>query len=270
MNGPDDSALTPDQRRVRDAVAARTHPRPDPAFRARLRREFTSGQFGPRRRQHAARPWFLRPLWLVPAAAAALVVAGLVGNRGPDWRLLSAHGEGRVLVDGRGYTLDQQAALAAALRRGGDVRTEGAITLDLVAPGMVAVAVGPDTRLALPESPGRWWGREARARLEWGDVYLSTGRSFQGARLSVDTDEMRASVVGTSFAVLRHEDGSCVCVMEGRVRVAAHREGSSVEVPEGMRRIVPPTGPAETAPILDDSAHRLHRQLSSVGGVLGR
>jgi len=257
-------------RAVRDAVAARTHGRPDPAFRSRLKEKFTSGRFGAPRVPLPQRPWFARHALLLPVAAGLLVVAGLVANRGPDWRVVSANGDGRVHVGSASFTPGEHERIAAALRRGGDVRIEGAVTLDLVAPGVLAVTLAPGTSMTLPAAPGRWWSRAVRAHVSAGDAYFSSGRSFHGARLSVSTPEVEVLAVGTAFAVLRHEQGSCVCVMEGRVRVVTLSGGATVDVPEGMRRLVDVSGSAATLPILEDSVHRLHAQRSAVGSALGR
>jgi hypothetical protein len=257
-------------RAVRDAVAARTHALPDPAFRARLKQQFTSGRFGAPRVPFPQRPWFTRPALLLPVAAGLLVVAGLLANRGPDWRVVSAHGDGRVHVGGASFAPGDHEPIAAALRRGSKVRIEGAVTLDLVAPGVLAVTLAPGTTMTLTAAPGRWWSRAARAHVSAGDAYFSSGRNFHGARLSVSTPEVEVLAVGTAFAVLRHEQGSCVCVMEGLVRVVTLSDGATVDVPEGMRRLVDVSGSAATLPILEDSVHRLHEQRSSVGSALER
>jgi len=262
----------PEERAVRDAVAARTHPGPEPAFRARLRHAFVTGRFEPRPGREP-RPWFARPASLVPALAALVFAVVFTLNRGPAWRLVSVHGEGRVQVGERSFSPSDRDGLAAAVRGGGELRTDGPVTIDLAAPGLVAVALGPDSRLSLSSSPALWWGRAMVAHLESGDAYFSTGRAFHGAHLDVGTAEVSVRAVGTSFAVLRHPgEGSCVCVMEGHVSVRHGRAGAetAVDVPEGMRRVVDPLLRAETLPILDDSVHRLHEQLATVGGVLGR
>jgi ferric-dicitrate binding protein FerR (iron transport regulator) len=79
--------------------------------------------------------------------------------------------------------------------------------------------------------------------------------------------------VGTAFAVLRDPAGAtCVCVMEGRVRVneAGAAAATAVDVPAGMRRIVEHGYSAETRPILAESVHRLHHQRDVAGARLGR
>ncbi len=272
MSAHDDHEPTAAERTVRDAVRAFARPQPDAAFRARLRHEFVSGRIGRRRGLASGRPWFLRPFVLVPAAAAVLAVVLLAGNRGPDWHLQSAAGAGRVTVDGAAFAADDVAHLIPALRRGGHILIEGAVTLDLMAPGVAAVALAAGADVQLSPAPNRWWRRGMQAVLNTGDAYFTTGRAFHGAQLDVVTAQARVRAVGTSFAVLSGSFGTCVCVMEGHVRVGEHdaAPGDGVDVPEGMRRTFHPGQPAETAPILDDSAHRLHRQRSTFGRALGR
>ena len=259
---------------ARDAVRDLASPRAEATFRARLRHEFTTGRFGARGVGVApSRSWWARVHVHAPVAAGLLVIAlaGVTLNRGPDWRLVAADGDGRVTVDGASYS-PRDAALPARLRRGGRVRVEGAVTLDLVAPGVAAVALAPGAELQLSAAPGRWWARGMRAQVENGDAYFTTGRGFHGAHLDVTTPEVSVRAVGTAFAVLRESGATCVCVLEGRVRVgeAGTPAASAVEVPEGMRRIVRAGRGGETQPILDDSVHRLHRQRDVAGGLLGR
>src|SRR5262249_35078376 len=118
------------ERAAQDPVRARSRPRAGDGFRARLGAEFTPGRIGAGAGVARAAPWFARPLAWVPAAAALLVVLGVASNRGPDWRLVAASGDGRVSVDGVPYAL-KDAALGSRLKRGGRVRVDG-VTVDLV------------------------------------------------------------------------------------------------------------------------------------------
>jgi hypothetical protein len=269
---PDDARTQPSvaEMATRDAVRGLPTPRAEPAFRARLRHEFTTGRFGPRTGFAPQRPWWVRAQVLVPVAAGLLIVAGMTMNRGPDWRLLPVNGDGRVTVDGTTFSAGD-AALAVRLKRGGHVRVEGAVTLDLVALGVAAVALAPGAEVRLSGTPGRWWARGMRAHVESGDAYFTTGSGFHGARLDVSTPEVSVSAVGTAFAVLREGGGTCVCVLEGHVHVGeAGAPGTMVDVPEGMRRVVHPGQASETHAILDDSVHRLHRQRDVAGEMLRR
>jgi len=254
--------LTPEERHAREALGSVAPPRADAAFRARLKQEFATGAISPRRGAVLRGPWYARPAAWLPLAAAAAVAIVLSGlNRGPDWQVVSARGEGFVIVGERPVPLGHAAELAGLLRRGGRVRVPEGASLDLVVPGDIAVSLASGTDATLPAAPNRWWGRGARARVATGDAFFATGRAFHGATLDVETSELRAHVVGTTFAVLRHPEGSCVCVMEGRVQIVdlSEDEDETVEIPAGMRRICPVSGPDQTLPILDDSAHELHR-----------
>jgi hypothetical protein len=272
VNEHDDDDLTPSERATRDAVRGLARPPAADAFRAGLRHEFVSGRIGRRREGASAVPWFTRRALLVPLAAGFLAVTLLALNRGPDWRVVSADGDGRVLVDGIEFAPGDTAALAERVNRGGRVVLRGALTLDLVAPGVAALALSPGADVLLSPAPNRWWWRAMNARINAGDAYFSTGRVFHGATLDVRTPEASVRAVGTSFAVLCAPFGTCVCVMQGRVTVGGRdaAPGEGIVVPFGMRRVVHPDQAAETLPILDDSVHHLHRQLATTGGALGR
>ena len=267
-----DHELTPSERGVRDVVRGLVSPPPAEAFRARLRHEFVSGRIGRRLGLPTAGPWFTRGVLWMPLAAGLLCVALLAANRGPDWRVVSAEGDGRVLVDGVAFAPGDTVGIAARVMRGGRVSLQGAVTLDLVAPGVAALALAPGADLTLSAAPNRWWWRGMSAQLAMGDAYFSTGRTFHGAHLDVRTPAATVRAVGTSFAVLCAPFGTCVCVMQGRVNVGgkADAPGMGIEVPQGMRRVVHPDQRGETLPILDGSVHRLHQQLATVGAVLGR
>lgn len=271
MSAPDDDELTAPERATRDALRGLVRPPLAEAFRARLRHEFVSGRIG-RRRERTPAPWFTRGVLLAPLAAGLVVVALLAGNRGPDWRVVSADGDGRVVVDGVEFAPGDSVALAERVSRGGRIVVRGVLTLDLVAPGVAAVALGPGSDVLLSPAPDRWWWRGMNARLAAGEAYFSTGPVFHGATLDVRTAEASVRAVGTSFAVLCRPFGTCVCVMQGRVTVGGRdaAPGVGVVVPGGMRRIVHTDQAVETLPILDDSVHRLHRQLATAGAQLGR
>jgi ferric-dicitrate binding protein FerR (iron transport regulator) len=71
--------------------------------------------------------------------------------------------------------------------------------------------------------------------LATGEIRIATGPDFRGARLTIATPEARVEVTGTTLAVIREPAGTCVCVMQGNVRVGAG--SGAMERIEAGRRI---------------------------------
>lgn len=258
-----DTKYTEAEQRVRDAVRAMAAERPDPEYRARIGRAFVSGAL---KSTAPARPAFpLRELGLALAAAAAFVVVAFAFNRGPEWQVVRASGAGTATVDGHAVALTPE-ALAPVLRRGGHVVLPDSASLELVAPGQLAVSLTGGTDAELPAAPNRWFARHASGRVTVGEAYIQTGRRFHGATLDMITPEANAHVTGTSLAVLRDKEaGTCVCVMQGKVAVSYEEEDEgklereTLMVPQGQRCICPPGGEAKLGPILHSSEHALHQ-----------
>ena len=291
---PDELELTADERRARDAVRAlpEAAEAPNAEYRARVREHFVAGTLASTVAEvpdgdavtldatiapEAATgrvikgPWFARPSrWLPLAAAAALVFALGLANRGPRWHVTAVTGEGMIRVEGREVPTDAPWAITELAARGGRVQLPETVSLDLVAPGSVAIHLAAGSDVQLSGSPNRWIARRSEIRILQGDVFVSTGRAFHGSKLAVITPEARAEVLGTSFAVMRFPTGTCVCVMEGRVRVESMFDHSSAEIESGQRRFAYPALPAYTDSILEASVHELHRVLEVSGEMLGR
>ncbi|MGH7740594.1 MAG: FecR domain-containing protein [Candidatus Eiseniibacteriota bacterium] len=228
-------------RRASEAVRALPRPAADPDFRARLVAEFTSGEIAraPRRIQVIRLPWHRREMtrWaLASAAATALVVAVLALNQGPSWRVVSRHGHGLASIDGREIPLGSDefdhllhAGVQLALPADGD--------LMLQAGDQMMLAVDPGSVVTLPEAPGRWFARRVHGRVDEGTMRVSTGAAFRGAALALMTPEAQVRVTGTTFAVICEPAGTCVCVLEGVVRVGP-LGAAMADVPGGMRGYV--------------------------------
>jgi len=70
-----------------------------------------------------------------------------------------------------------------------------------------------------------------------GEIRVTTGPAFHGARLHVQTPEATVVVTGTTLAVICEPIGTCVCVYDGEVGVGA--KGDRMEpVVTGRRRFV--------------------------------
>ncbi len=209
-------------------------PEPSPEFRVRLRQEFLTGTIPEPSRAFEWRDSRVRGYRWRAALAVAASLALLWGfqrlNRGPEWRLESVTGPGIVAVDQQPLRAVDLGQLAKLIRPGVRIRTQAA-SLVLVSPGQIAIEVTPGTDIVLPRVPGHWIDRVARGFMAVGEVRMTTGPAFRGARLEMTTPEAMIRVTGTTLAVIREPAGTCVCVLEGRVMVGAN--------PEDMERVDP-------------------------------
>jgi ferric-dicitrate binding protein FerR (iron transport regulator) len=237
MTDPEDEILSPAEQRARAALAALPHPAVDVEFRARLRESFVSGEAPPLRARVPRLPWHSRPMthWtLGVAAVAAALLAVLTMNQGGDWQVISAHGSARIMVDGRAVPGGDVAVLERRLRIGTRLELPEGSDLMLRAGDQWLMAVDAGTSLTLPAIPGRWFAREVSGDVDAGEIRLSTSRAFHGAALALSTPEATVRVTGTTFAVICESTGTCVCVLEGSVRMGAG-QALPAEVPAGMR-----------------------------------
>lgn len=258
------------QGRARDAVRELPTVPADEGFRSRLRQDFIAGTLAPRLRV-VRTPWAGAALWVPLAAAAALVLVALGIQRPLDWQVVRLEGVGKLTIDGRAVGVTQSAEIDRLLRHGGHLVLPDDAGLDLVAPGQLAVSLHGGTDIVVPSGAGGLGPRHMRAQVLMGNAYFETGPRFHGSSLDVETPEATAHVVGTSFAVLRQPHGTCVCVMEGRVRVTHRLQPRDVvDVPAGLRRMCYDDSESETGPILQSSVHALHALRGESSRLLGR
>jgi hypothetical protein len=229
---------TPDEARARDALRSLPPPSAGAAFRERLKRDFVAGRFGEPRVLRLPVAWYRRPLWrLVPAAAAALVVVAAVANRGPAWMVLASAGEGVAVVDQVPVPMGHIEELQRRLRPGVRLQIPVGSEIELASPGGLVVQVTSGTEFRLPAVPGHWVGRRVAGEVRHGEIRVTTGPAFHGARLHVETPEAIVVVTGTTLAVICEPGGTCVCVFDGQVSVGA--KGEHMEpVVTGRRRFV--------------------------------
>lgn len=244
-----DDDLSAEEQRAQQALRELPAAAPDPAFRARVRREFVAGPRAARSRVRFA-------TW--PLAASILVLVGtlatLVANRGEPWRVAAATGAGVIRVDGR--ALDARQAGAGVLEAGALISTDANVELEIASEGALTLVLTPGSELALPAVPGRWFRRSVVGRLARGELRGATGEAFPGARLRIELPDAVAEVTGTTFALIANAEGSCVCVMEGTVLM--RDSGPSVAVTPGRRRLIPRGGgSAREEPLRAEEAMKL-------------
>jgi ferric-dicitrate binding protein FerR (iron transport regulator) len=242
MNDPNLERLTDDERRVRDAVRGLGVPEARPGYRANLRAAFAGGSIAAPSRPIVPlpqRPWMR---WaLVPAAAAAVFLIAGALNRPPAWRVTAVSGEGIAVVDGKPVNLAHRDELQQRVRQGARVVLPEGAEIELTSSHMMVVQITPGTEAVVPVLPGRWWGREVDGALASGEVRITTGRDFRGARLALETPEADVEVTGTTLAVIREPVGTCVCVFDGHVMVGPRDpmiEGGIAVIEPGQRRFV--------------------------------
>ncbi len=216
-------------------------------FRDRLRSQFVSETVFEHAPQdvRTSRLRSLRTAGLAVSMAALLLFLGWNFNQGPAWKLTTSSGDGTVEVDGRSIALDPPANLARLLKPGSRVRLPEGSQLDLELPGIAVAQIAGGSDIRLPGRPGRWLGRVMSASLEAGEIRIATGPAFAGIRFEIVTPEARAVVTGTTLAVFRQPDASCVCVLEGQVAMLG---GATDTVRAGFRRSVYRDG---RAPLLE-------------------
>ena len=158
----------------------------------------------------------------VLAAAAAIAVAvGIVGNRGAQWRVVQVVGTGLVQADGEPIPVERAELLAQRIHPGVELLLPETASLQIAAGSDLAMEILPGTRLTIPPAPPRWFFRKSEFFARGGELRLTTGPTFQGAKLDVHTADAMIQVKGTTLAVIMEPMGTCVCVLEGEVMVGA-------------------------------------------------
>lgn len=227
-----------DERRVQEAIRDLPEPSPDSEFRSRLRGQFMAGEIPgtvPEAGPAKVVPLFRAAIGLL--AAAALAGLFFTMNRGPEWVFVGAAGEGTISVGEVTFPIDQAADVFPSLPPGTVVRI-GEGMLDLVSGNVVALQMAPGSELRVPSRPGRWIGRSIEGEVTSGEVRFVTGPDFPGRGLTIAAPGARIEVTGTTFAVICTPDSTCVCVLEGEVRMHDD-DGESELVRAGMRRTIP-------------------------------
>ncbi len=221
---------------LEDALLRVLEPRAgaSPAARERTRRAFLAGPGLSRPRRLA--PWLAASL--AAAAALWLLVGPLSPRAGqvPTWALLTGGGDvhlaGAVLDGGR--LLCPKGGAPA-----GEVRLRcGAQALGLALGEDVRLEFSPGSRGALSPLavPRRGGALRVELELDFGELVLASSPSARPLSLSVATPDGVVEVLGTVLSVRTDENGTCVCVAEGR---ASARDGGgrrvSVRAGESLR-----------------------------------
>lgn len=254
MKRRDGHDSNPDLTSARDALRQLPAVRADGTFRSRLKELFVSGRIAERQDLAPERPRRRRNLarWILPAAAAAgLLLALGVLNRGPNWMLVASRGEGKIIADGHPLQARDAAQIAKRLRAGTTIRLEREAEMEILCANRMVVQLTPGTEMTVPGVPGRWFARNVRTEVHGGEARITTGPGFRGARLRITTLEVEVQVSGTTLAVIRDAASTCVCAYDGELLVGP-RGGTLKRLATGWRRILYNDGRPEALLPIDD------------------
>jgi hypothetical protein len=200
---------------------ARQHPRPRPSRPEPHARPSARPAAPPRRMFRFPKPTRPRFAAVLAAAAAITVAIGIVGNRGAQWRLLQVAGTGYIQADGEIIPIERLNLLAERLHPGVEIVVPPSASIDIAAGSDLAMEILPGTSFTVPPAPPRWFMRRSELYARGGEIRVTTGPTFQGAKLELHTPDAMVQVTGTTLAVIMEPTGTCVCVLEGEVMVGA-------------------------------------------------
>lgn len=255
----------PDEERARAVLAAlRTHPqRPSAALRADARKSLL-GLSGARRNKLALR-------WRALALAAATLAIALVGwhllRETTPWSVLAGTGSGEIQIDGTRFAVADRPRWSALVRPGAIVSTGPGVELELTCGDAILLVITEKTAVTVPDEPGRYVGRTSTLRLDRGEIRATTGPGFPGMEFRVEAKEASAAMTGTTIAVIRNDQGTCLCVLEGSAALAVPN-AEPVPVTPAQRRLVFGDGaPPRTEAILDMERMKLQMLRDRAGTV---
>lgn len=160
--------------------------------------------------RQSRRTFMTSALGLVAAAVAVLLI-----GRAPteEWVVLD-------VVEPGGVTAPSGQVLSV-----GDRLEEGTLVtalgseVELQLGKRLRFRLQPGTQIELPKAPGRWFDRSRELFLSSGEIYGTTGGQRLGFPMEFKTDELTAVLTGTTFAVFRTDEASCVCLWQGGINV---------------------------------------------------
>jgi len=192
---------------------------------------------------------------LATFAFAAVVVLMLFGYgvQAPHpWRMTSVHDP---FGDVRGRVDRSVGSVIPA----GRLDTPEFGEFELALGNSLRLRMAPCSGIVLPRPPRRWNPEDMTISVLHGELFASTGGDKLPAAIEVVTDVLSARITGTTFAVFKIPDATCVCLLEGSVQITPTVGGSTtIEVPVESKVLVFNDGrPHEIVPIDDMERSKL-------------
>jgi len=252
MSERNDMNLTPEERRIQESLRGLGEVRADEAFRAKLRQQFLSGQIAgtaadaaaiaddkppqvrelPRR---ARRPRRRLALAAFPAIAAALFVIFLSG-KDIAWQLEDVRGTGNVTVNGQTAASTDRDAVAGLIVPEARISVPEGLQLDVVLDDVLVLGVAGPADFTLPANPDQE-PYVYQATIHDGEFRIKTGPKFSSRKVLLLTTEGRVEITGTSVAVFKNAEVTCVCVLEGTAMIGRDRDHLDA-IGGGMRKVM--------------------------------
>jgi hypothetical protein len=227
--------------------------KPDPAFKTRLREQFVKESTAPhqdtgsRRSSRADSKRWRRPtrrteIWVtasVTLLAASLLLLAVL-RRAPQWTVVRTDPQVALTIDGQSFA---GTALTQELLVPGARLTSGDQDVTLRAEREMIWVLTPNTTVTLPRTRG-WRRSSGEITVHQGELRISTGPDYR-MQLLIETPEAHITVVGTTLAVIRNDQGTCLCVYEGTVQMDhLGNPEPAREVPAGKRWLIQVDGSA--------------------------
>jgi len=165
------------------------------------------------RRERRERP---RRRWTSLLLAAALGVLAVVWfgiTPDQEWVVLD-------IVNPDGVTSKSAVMATGSPLATGLVATGPESELEVQLGDQLRFRMVPGTSVDLPRPPGRWFGRDRRLTLTTGEIYGTSGGQKLAFGMIFATEELEATLTGTTFAVFRTDTASCVCLWKGGIAVS--------------------------------------------------
>ena len=197
---------------------------------------------------------------MLMAAALGVLAVALYGWQSADqWVVLDAVEAGGITVEGRSVAVGESFG-------SGSVVVAAGSELELQLGHHLRVRLLAGTQLELPSGPGRWFGIDRTLKLDSGEIYGTSGGQKLDYDLAFVTDELSARMTGTTFAVFRTDEASCVCLWVGGIDVTSSAGGEVVTLEPRSRVWIYRDGRApEVLPLSDMETMKL--QMTDEAGL---